>query len=290
MVDRKQQLQRDLRQLHAWQGQLDLCEQLMGVIRLVQQHRGVSLAVLAGDSVFDIQVRRLSKRISGALKAIEDSLPVESDQLNKERWQRLELAWFTVNGQWRRDTAIHNFEFHTHLISELLGLMREIQVQLHQPADATSVSLHQLIILNLPQLLEKIAQLRGLATHSAVLGSCSTEFRVRLEYLCKQVPPECQACEDQLNGAPIQQGGPATAQHYALIKRFHEGQVLVAPYVELIQASLLDTAPRDQAADQLFSQGTRIIETYLRAFEAGIRVLQLALPGTLQDWLSQSRY
>src|SRR5690606_12256594 len=93
------------------------CAQLslnaLELIALLQQHRGMVLAVLGGDVFFETRLEAIRPLIIDQLRVLKQ---YTSDLFPEAEWQRLCDEWYTISHHWRQDSASESFDLHTHVI------------------------------------------------------------------------------------------------------------------------------------------------------------------------------
>ena len=162
---------------------LILCNQILDLIAHIQQHRGATLAILAGDDFFEARLSTIKPRI---LESLQEVQLLREDFISNDTWETLCAEWFTVNYHWRQDNAFHNFELHTHLIQQLLKLFKDFyQGPNFQNLESNYAPLAKLTLQELPELMETTAQIRGIGTHCLVSGDGDKAFADRLGFLSR---------------------------------------------------------------------------------------------------------
>ncbi len=262
---------------------LDLCKVLLELIQNLQQHRGATLAVLGGDHFFETRIQALEPHILKALRTLDRQSTQFLDPLD---WRRLYSEWFTVHRQWRQDSAIHNFELHTHLIQEVQKQLWAVATRSgHADQDLNQQQAARLTLQDLPQLMEHVAQFRGLATHAAAGGVCDPEFRVRLEYLNREISRQFQSLEQ----AMIHQETLDTRlgrQHPLLFDSLERwGKLHRRIEVEILAVEVVQTSP-----DALFAEVSLLISNLYGLTLTGVRQLRTSLDTDIQQWIVSSRY
>ncbi len=286
---------------------LTLMRQLNRLVNAVQRHRGVSLAQLAGDGLFVEDVNRVQAQVNKRLLMLKNTCD-HFDQLVPSREQEnIQHGWHTVCHDWEGDAILENFEYHSFLIEQLLQLNAGLARRLDEPlttasglpsAGSAKGLLRADMILplacrQLPELIEQLARVRGLATHAAVVGECDDEHYKKLQYWVQ--------CAERQNRELLHEIDALEAGLKSRWKSLSE-----LKNYELKLAFFLNTITRDvihggrvsadksaaveagiQAdARQLFTLGSEIIEAYVEAVDGGISLLQTALERELEAWLT----
>ena len=158
---------------------------LLNVVRLTQQHRGLTAGMLGGNQALAAKRPETRDAVVKSIAAVDVSLkdagapaPILAGWAErKQRWATLEqsVASHQIKGA-------ESLAQHTQLIADLLALnddvldayalSRDPQVDSYSMTIASSVSA--------PALAERLGQLRGLGTAVLVAGSLPTDMRARL--------------------------------------------------------------------------------------------------------------
>lgn len=164
-------------------------ETLLMTIRLLQQHRGMSSALLAGDRQFMAQIREKQQEIAQGLPELLQLAEREANRtrpcltpnearLFRHHWQALaqDLGDLTVE---------ESFSRHTALVQTLLDWLDAVgDARIRIPASGMiAPGLAQDFTHRLPTIAESLGQARALGTGVAARSSCSAVERVRLIFL-----------------------------------------------------------------------------------------------------------
>lgn len=185
---------------------ITMIRQLISLISAAQQHRGANLALLGGDSYFSDKVGTLQDEIDSRITILQLLNQELSEPIPSEDIDTLLHEWETVR-DFSRGTALENFNLHSNFIDQQMKLVWHVTEKTNcfslatttrpaslntsppqqselLPSDALLV---QFILLEIPELMEILARIRGLATHACVLGVCDSEHSSWLDYLLKQL-------------------------------------------------------------------------------------------------------
>ncbi len=271
---------------------LTLMRQLNRLISAIQIHRGVSLAHLAGDGLFTDDVTQIQAQINHRWQVFRLSVDGFETLISPQEQQNIQHSWNMVSHDWEGDALLENFEYHSFLIDQLLqisgGLGRELESPLDSHNAAQNTSAHEESVLGLvcrkiPELIEYLARVRGLATHSAVVGRCDDEHQKKLRYWV-------QCVERQSRG--LTQG---EALHESLEKTlkldwpsfsvFRDYELKLAFFLNTVNKDIVGARGKKADARQLFSLASEIIEVYVEGVDGGISLLQSTLEAELEAWL-----
>ena len=216
------------------------CAQLslhaLELITLLQQHRGMVLAVLGGDTFFESRAEGIRPKIIDQLRVLKRYV---SEPFPEAEWQRLCDEWYTISHHWRQDNAVESFDLHTHVIQQMLLLLRTynntgVFDQISEP----DRKLAYLTLNQLPELMETAAEIRGISTFLLVSQSVDDQGAVasqpplasKLQYLHRYFDESLQRLEQQ---SPNLQE-PASLEQERLARHWQELNI----YWQQLQPSL----------------------------------------------------
>ncbi len=164
-----------------------------------QKHRGAALAAMDGDSVFIVKLSALQRSISYYLSSVilinkQSGFLVSEVELVdlKEDWSRLLMKY--NEGM----TVVDCYSLHSRLIESLVELIWRLatkanlfsrrdliaEVDGHSSyEDRDHKALVEIAMRLLPEMIENIAKVRGMATHAAVSGSCDVNYQEKFRGL-----------------------------------------------------------------------------------------------------------
>lgn len=174
---------------------LDDCALLLRLVRTLQQHRGMSVAWLAGDASFAPQMRQRQLEIDRCIATLDGTVRAEEampraclthNELMVFRFQWRELIEQLGNGGLLPEQSLSR---HGQLVSralEWLDALGESRVELGAAGrvDAGRVRNH---VASLPALAEYLGQARAIGTGVASRGQCAPVARVRLMFLAARI-------------------------------------------------------------------------------------------------------
>ncbi|MDP3873535.1 MAG: nitrate- and nitrite sensing domain-containing protein [Methyloversatilis sp.] len=174
---------------------LDGCAVMLQLVRALQQHRGMSVAWLAGDAAFGAQMAARRQDIDRCIVALEhtaraeDEMPracVTHNDLMLFRFQWRELVDLIEQGKAGAEQSIARHGLLVSRALEWLAGLGEARVELGAAGcvDAGRVRNH---IGSLPALAEYLGQARAIGTGVAARGQCAPVARVRLMYLASRI-------------------------------------------------------------------------------------------------------
>jgi hypothetical protein len=168
---------------------------LCQLTRAAQQHRGATMAFLSGDESYLKQAAKLQADIETILLILDSNESVIISQRENKQFYELLTNWQTIQLGWQSDTIINNFQFHSHFIELLKKQIRLTTNPLlkKEQGGEPSAYLTPLLDLLLHQLfdnIEALAQLRGLSTNAAIVHACGQDFHSRISFLLKDIPKQ----------------------------------------------------------------------------------------------------
>jgi methyl-accepting chemotaxis protein len=134
------------------------------VVQFMQQHRGMSQGVLAGNEAMKEKRAAKEKDVDKMLKATEAVLP--ADLVAGKAWKGILAEWALIRAEGLSWTSVESFSRHTVLIDNVLTFMVDI-------ADATSLTLDpeidsyyliDTVMSKAPVALERLGQMRAKGT------------------------------------------------------------------------------------------------------------------------------
>ena len=143
---------------------LALLKPVTRTMQLLQQHRGLTSGLLSGDESMREAQARKEEEVTRGFMAVEDQLAQPASLVDD--WRALRSDWEELKARGLKQSTRDNFREHTLLI-ERLQIFRGSLADQYTLSFDPDIDAHYLLdtaIVDLPVLLEKIAQLRGLAT------------------------------------------------------------------------------------------------------------------------------
>lgn len=281
-----------------------IVNQLNQLIKCVQKHRGMSMTMLANGGVeFRSEFRKLQLQLERRLAAMEAFAKKMNGVLTEKDEENLHLAWVTIRQDWQDDNLNDNFELHSHFIHQLLamvfGLAKQLEIPLVDSIDVSESLLgldrdessfeqprafKQIEILNfvtkqLPELIERIAKIRGLASHAAAVGSASEFDSRKLRYLVASTREEkirVIAQAERLESMLLQDMPSLRA-----IKNIELKHIFL---LNVVESDVLSDSVIVADAHQLFGLATEIIDAYWSVVDDGLDVIRRWHSEDLDQW------
>jgi methyl-accepting chemotaxis protein len=234
------------------------------LIRLTQQHRGASSAVLSGNNEMKAVRSAKEQEVIQALNALAGKLPAEKWS-GLPRWEKIRQDWNELQTSGLSLTQPENIRRHTLLIESMLMLQGEIadHYQITLDPDLDSYYLYDTLVNKLPAALEQLGQLRARGTALLTKKEATEAERIAVASLLTELGSAMRHLELNLDkGATY---NPAIAP--VLKKAAEDIHGAVARHISLIQQDILGgvyaTPPK-----QYFDDTTAVIDLgYRQMFE-----------------------
>jgi methyl-accepting chemotaxis protein len=240
--------------------------QLRSVVEKIQQHRGMSGALLGGDQSFADRIASNEEEIQsswGSVRNVSTALGLEAELgAAQEKWQSLD-------SEWKQQTAATSFINHTELVMDLMQLMVSAADRSRLTFDPTpdGYYIKTLLVANLLPLEEAIAQARGMSTLMAARGMLQLEDRTSLAIQTGTI--RSLLTETELN---IERSFSANRHIQENLQQYRLAiQTDIRSFDDLIDNGLIKAEqPKLSPADG-FSAGSRAIAATLKFYDAAAK-------------------
>ena len=236
---------------------------LLKLIRLTQQHRGLTATVLGGKAEAEGQRAERQREVDQALGEFAALAAGIEDPKFAEGWQQVQQQWKTLSAQvaQRQLAAPASFAGHSALVELQLDLHGRIVSHYGLDLDPEPVSYHLVIatMTQLPQLTEQLGKLRGsgagilargqaTVADRAMLGGLSESARGEMHRLLTTLERALEhdpALRERMAG-PIEQARAGVERTREMLRtELIEAEALTLPSAEYFQATT-------KAIDQVF--------------------------------------
>lgn len=278
---------------------LTLIKQLVQLTKGVQQHRGMSMAMLGGNQHFRADFLQLQRSLERRILALQ-AFTTDSRMLSEKEQQNLHNAWVTISRDWQQDSVIDNYELHCHLVEQLLitlaSLSRQLEEPLSEQSNPTQASgtkaglgrpsrLQNLELLHfctrlMPAVVEQIGRIRALASYAAALGHCDSHHDGKLRYVIQNTQVNNEKLRHQIRRLESLLG-PEFNQMGEL-KRY---ELKLMFLLNMVETDVLTGELITADSNRVFKVATDIIDVYLQVVEKGILLLSQWLDRDLEAWL-----
>lgn len=277
-----------------------LIRQLNQMIKAVQRHRGMSMAILAGSDLFKAEFMGLQKQVERRLTSLEVFAKRTAGVLSGRDQESLHGAWQTIRGDWQDDDVMDNFELHSHFIEQLQAMIAKLSKRLERPpsavvaesaiADGGSQASRRIELLNfaavqLPLMVEQIAKIRGLATYAAGREECEYHHDRKLRYAmtrARELSQKIHQQAGQLQGV----SGVDKLRSLGMVKDYEMKLTFLFNTVDM---DILSDAIISTNSHHLFKLATEIIDTYLKVIDESMDLIGRWHEEDLEGWLSMDK-
>ena len=266
--------------------QHDVLVTILQLSRLIQRHRGATLAVLGGDKSFRKQVVNIQHQSSFHFEYLQCLNAEQDTALDQVDFQELTLNWLTIIKDWENDDIHHSFEFHSHsidmisrlskkLLDKILaglfipgldeGLKRRVEKLYWEPAQ----NLANTCVLDLFELTEYLARIRGLGTHMAAIGETNEEWTGRITFWLQEFSYRKQRFDQNLNLLPSH-----LRPHLPGLNQLPSLNMKLNYFVNLLGHEMAVQRTFQVPSHKLFLLGTEIIDGYLNVMDQANAVIR----------------
>jgi len=270
---------------------ITIIRQIIPLMIASQLHRGAQLALMEGGKYFEEKVKILQAEIDSRFTTLlllnkELSTPLQEQQI-----KLLLQEWDTLQ-DWNGGPVLENFNLHSHFIEQLMRLIWSVSeksnyflVKLsrdtksnshknHNSNDSISASaddglLSKFVLQEIPELIELLARIRGLATHSSVIKQCDAEHKTWLEFLLKQLKQKNEKFRVLIRSLQIY----ALRDLPALID-IEIQDVGIVQLIQFVENNILRDSDIEVNGHNVFMLTTNIINSYNKVVKQGIDFIQ----------------
>jgi len=274
---------------------LSLIYQVNQLIKAVQKHRGMTMALIGGNKGFRNDFSELQYQLDRRIATLQAFIRRTGRLISKHQEESLRLAWQTIRQDWQDDKLSDNFELHSHFIEQLQAIVYSLAKELEKPLDGVKSSdsveypqiFKQIELLNfvareLPEMIEQIARVRGLSTYIAASGEVEYHHDRKLRYVLQ--------CAKQQNEKLRHQS--------ERLRTVLKGAISSLPEIKAIELKLIylmETVENDVLgggtiktnSHQLFKLATELIDVYWAVVNEGLTVVRRWHEELLETWLKQ---
>jgi PAS domain S-box-containing protein len=161
-------------------------QSIVKLLKDLQQHRGMSNALLSGDDSFKEHIKLISADIKEDIRSIDvadDRFGASLDTTDK--WQKLKRQWHQLQSTFMEMDARESFAFHTNIIKDILTLITHVAdaSNLTFDPDIETSYLMMTMINKLPRSSEYAGQIRGRGAGAIAQKALSLQEKTRLTVL-----------------------------------------------------------------------------------------------------------
>jgi hypothetical protein len=271
-----------------------LIRQLNRLVKAVQRHRGISLALLAGNKSYRRELESLQVQLERRLATLE-VFASETALLSDLDKQKLANAWVTIRSDWEDDNPNDNFELHSHLIEQLLAMIQGLSERLMEPVANDSggamedhelllkTKLVEFICSSLPALIEGAARIRGATSYMVAIGGehglDDTKIRFWINEVREQglrVSKQAVILDERDSFKPFKR---VSIKHT---------EVMLLKVLDVVDAIAFLGHASMAGSTNIFSLATEVIERYWAAVDGGLDGIQAWHLESLDLWMEQA--
>ena len=250
---------------------------VLNIIQRTQQHRGLSARLLQDDSMARTAELAKAEELDAAIatyKAYLDKHPVKG---HSEEFERSVDYWRTIfqKVSQREIKATESFEQHTTLIYMQLQYLQTLvdYYQLSLDPDADGYFLIEASLMQLPELAEILAQVRGYGVGLLAKGSATPEERTQLKALLLTSEAKMKSMDVSLKKAVA-----AKKQHRDVIyEKYEPTKLQYQKIVELTRTEILSAENFHYSADDFYLTFTMGLNSYYSYVNFAIEQLDVIL-------------
>lgn len=250
-----------LNRLRLQQEGITLNRHLKRLIADLQQHRGMTSALLNGDPSFKTRLADKRRSIADAVQRLD---ALNSTLLQKSpRWQTIKAQWKKLPAATLAATAAESFRAHSLLIQEALYLMGDIAEQSQLNGEAiTDQPLIEALWTQLPAAAEGLGQARAVGSGVAAAKQCTGVDRIRLRFLANRVNAAMETIGSNLCKLSQQSG-----VHRRLGQACNQSHTAINAFLTALNAQLIQPETPQIDAESYFSEATTALEAVFQIFD-----------------------
>ena len=274
-----------------------LVKQLHHMISAVQLHRGMSMSLLAGNSLFQADIDRLQSELENRLAIIEIFVQQSEGLLSEQDKEKLHQAWLTIRHDWHDDTLLDNFELQSHFIDQLIAMINGLAQRLIDPLPAHTaiqdsdkektypstfrvVELLNFLSPQFIQLIELLAKIRGLATHAASAGRVEYQQDRKLRYLV-----QCAKENNERSRHQAKRLNSLWMQELPSLNDIATSEMKVLFLFNTVEMDILSGNDIVMESHQLFKLASEVIDIYFKIIEDGWDIIRCQLDKDMETWV-----
>ena len=162
---------------------LELIKPFPRVVQMLQQHRGISAALLGGDTTMLDNRASVEKDVADAFRAMEGKLT--PGLAPNEEWQHIRTDWERLRKEGLNWTAAENYAAHTRLIDRIQsfeGMIADEYTLILDP-ELNTYYLIDTIVNKLPHTIEHLGQLRAYGTDILASKQITAQQKIEINIL-----------------------------------------------------------------------------------------------------------
>ena len=244
---------------------IEYIAQLREIIQPMQQHRGMSAAILGGNNTLRSELNKQAVHIDQAMEKLQQLDQRYNLRLNVEnRFSSLQRDWAALKQEFNGLTQAQSFQKHTALISNMLEFIRHLAntSNLILASKMDSYYLVDTLVNHLPKLTEDTGQSRALGSAIIVAGKFTPENWQRLLGASQRI---AEAEKNLLRSIQA-----VLNENPSLTGRLQQSADKMFLATNAYNTSLKNMLEKDEVAanlDAFFNQATQTIDSVFNLFD-----------------------
>jgi methyl-accepting chemotaxis protein len=274
--------QADIRELKKDQIGLAQAGDLMPLVLLVQQHRGLVDGYLNGKSDAKTSIEAIQNEATGLLERIEADFRKDDLPEAYERWTVIRQEWQDIQRTYDSLRETESFNRHTELVDQMLALIVRIADEsgLSLDEEIDSYYMMRLVAQELPTLMERTAVIRGRG--NGVLTWGALEFTTRLELMVEAYKAEVALDSFSESLAKMTELFGAEEDN-ELLRAAETAKEQITGYIDLMDREILNATQISMNPDEYFAEGTRVIASANEVFQLAAAELERLLQERIDE-------
>ncbi|MGR9044268.1 MAG: nitrate- and nitrite sensing domain-containing protein [Gammaproteobacteria bacterium] len=226
----------------------------------IQQHRGMVMTYLKGDTSFKDKIMNLQQeieRIFGSMERLSDQNSTYRDELNRieDEWRDLQRDVFALSSS-------RGFKEHSRLIERILNFLTHVAEQNQLRADNSyAVEYVNIIWQLIPITAEALGKARAVGSGIAAASESKALDRIQLGFLINKIRNAMQRVEFQIT--TVSEIGNELRQHFNQI-HYDLNQL-----ISLMETQLLSKEKTSVKAGDFFDQVTNLLNKIYALYDNG---------------------
>jgi methyl-accepting chemotaxis protein len=266
----------DLRQASREELGLQPATELLKLIRLTQQHRGLSNGALGGNADAASQRATVQQAVEASWAAAREKLALLGNSEDVKNLETLQQRFKALADEVaaKRIPASQSFKVHTELITEELDLLYDLAVdaELVLHPIATGYFLQDALLRSLPTLTETLGQMRGAGMGLLVRGEASAQDRSRLQAQMALAKLRAQEVQRALRMASEDPNVAAALSDLA-----PQAKAALELGLSLVDSKLVSADTLSHPGADYWAQMTKVIDAQFKLGDRALEYLQLDL-------------
>ncbi|RYY03921.1 MAG: hypothetical protein EOO53_05275 [Gammaproteobacteria bacterium] len=250
---------------------------VLNIIQRTQQHRGLSARLLQDDSMAITAERAKAEELDSAMLAYKAYLEKQTTISHNDEFEYTVDYWRNISQKVSRReiNSAESFEQHTTLIYMQLQYLQTLvdYYQLSLDPQADGYFLIEVSLMQLPEVAEILAQVRGYSVGLLTRGNATADERTQLKALLLTSEAKMKAMDVSLRKAVV-----AKAEHRDILYTNYEATKLqYQKIVELTRTEILTKETLSYSSDDFYSAFTIGLNSYYSYVSFAIEQLDIIL-------------